>query len=100
MAWVRTAVAMISFGFSIYKFFQFEAGRGAPATRGLITPRDFAIVLIGIALVTLLAATVSHRRNVRGLTVYLGGRRSMAQLVAVLVALLGFAVLLAACYHA
>jgi putative membrane protein len=24
MAWVRTATSMISFGFSIYKFFQFE----------------------------------------------------------------------------
>ena len=27
MAWVRTATSMISFGFTIYKFFQFEAGK-------------------------------------------------------------------------
>jgi uncharacterized membrane protein YidH (DUF202 family) len=28
MAWVRTATSMISFGFSIYKFFQFEKAEG------------------------------------------------------------------------
>src|SRR4051794_10744475 len=28
MAWVRTAASLISFGFSIYKFFQFEKGEG------------------------------------------------------------------------
>ena len=26
MAWVRTATSMISFGFTIYKFFEFEKG--------------------------------------------------------------------------
>ena len=29
MAWIRTSVSMISFGFTIYKFFQFEQGRNA-----------------------------------------------------------------------
>lgn len=41
MAWVRTATSMISFGFAIYKFFQYEAGQGAPITRGLLSmPRQ------------------------------------------------------------
>ncbi len=29
MAWVRTATSLITFGFAVYKFFQFEAGRSA-----------------------------------------------------------------------
>jgi putative membrane protein len=28
MAWVRTATSLITFGFSIYKFFQFDIKRG------------------------------------------------------------------------
>ena len=31
MAWVRTATSLISFGFTIYKFFEFESGKGAIA---------------------------------------------------------------------
>ena len=31
MAWVRTATSLISFGFTIYKFFSFEAGKNLPA---------------------------------------------------------------------
>jgi putative membrane protein len=41
MAWVRTATSMISCGFTIYKFFQFEEQAKA-RPRGLLTPRDFA----------------------------------------------------------
>ena len=99
MAWVRTATSMISFAFTIYKFFQFEAGRGAPVTRGLLTPRDFALILATIGLVSLLMATVSHRRDIRGLTAHLGKRRSLAELVAGLVSLFGLAVLFSAFFR-
>lgn len=99
MAWVRTATAMISFAFTIYKFFQFEGGRGAPTTQGLFTPRDFALVLVSIALVALLMATVSHRRDTRVLTVHMGKRHSMAEMVAALIGLFGLAVLFSALFH-
>jgi hypothetical protein len=49
--------------FTIYKFFQFGAGWEAPATQGLIRPRGFAMILAGIALVTLLLAAISHRKQ-------------------------------------
>ena len=29
MAWVRTGTSLISFGFTIYKFFEFESEKGA-----------------------------------------------------------------------
>ena len=99
MAWVRTATSMISFGFTIYKFFQFEAGRGLPINRGFVTPRDFAIVMAGIGIVALLMATFARRKEIRAIAVQLGGRHSLAELVAGLVGLLGLAVLLSAIFR-
>ncbi len=99
MAWVRTATSMISFGFAIYKFFQYEAGQGAPITRGLLTPRDFALIMVGIGLLALIGATISHRRDVRAIRVHLEGRRSMAEILAALVGLFGLAVLFSAVFR-
>jgi putative membrane protein len=99
MAWVRTATSMISFAFTIFKLFQFEAQRGTPLAHGLITPRDFALILVSIALVTLFMAIISHHRQTRSIVVHLPGRRSMAELVAALVSLFGLAVLLSALFH-
>jgi putative membrane protein len=99
MAWVRTAVSMISFGFTVYKFFQFEEGRGSPATHRLLTPRDFALIMVSIGLLALLMATISHRRETQGMRIYLEGRRSMAQIVAGLVSVFGLAVLLSTIFR-
>ena len=100
MAWVRTATSMISFGFTVYKFFQFEAGQNAPVTRGLLTPRDFAMILISIGLVALSMATLAHRREIKTLTIQMGGgRRSLAELVAALISVFGILVLLSAIFR-
>jgi putative membrane protein len=99
MAWVRTATSMISFGFTIYKFFQYEAGRGIPVTHGLLSPRDFALIMVSIGLVALVLATVAHRKEIRGLSAQLPGRRSMAEIVAALVSVFGIAVLLCAVFR-
>jgi len=40
MAWARTAASMISFGFTIYKFFQFEVDKGAPIRHCVLSPRS------------------------------------------------------------
>ena len=99
MAWVRTATSMISFGFTIYKFFQFEVGKGSPVTRGILSPRDFALIMVSIGLVALLMSTISHRKEVRRLSAELHGRRSMAEVVAVLVSMFGFLVLFSALFR-
>jgi putative membrane protein len=62
MAWIRTATSLISFGFSIYKFFQIETGKGEPKDQ-LIGPREFAMMMIGIGLLSLLMATIQHRQD-------------------------------------
>jgi putative membrane protein len=78
MAWIRTATAMISFGFTIYKFFQFEAGHGTVA-HGLLTPRQFALTIVSIALVSLLVAALSDRGETRRLRVHISEKpRSLA----------------------
>ena len=54
MAWVRTATSLISFGFTIYKFFQFELKGQPPNPDRLIGARGFALIMIGTGLVALL----------------------------------------------
>jgi putative membrane protein len=64
MAWIRTASSLITFGFSIYKFFQLERGAGKdfPSAQ-VIGPRDFSMMLIVIGLLSLVTATIQHRRQ-------------------------------------
>jgi putative membrane protein len=99
MAWVRTATSMISFGFTIYKFFEFEESKHTAAKSGLLTPRDFAVMMVSIGLLSLLGATIGHRKAVRGMRAQLQGRRSLAELVAFLIALFGLLILLAAVFR-
>jgi putative membrane protein len=100
MAWVRTGTSLITFGFSVYKFFQFElAGKnvGAPP----IGTRGFALVLIGIGLLSLLLGTLEHRRDLKALRRdYPGMPASMSAAVALLIAALGLLALLAVVYRA
>ena len=58
MASVRTATSLISFGFTIYKFFEYlRESQGAP-TSGAIGPRGFGGLMIGIGIASLILATV------------------------------------------
>ena len=95
LSWVRTATSLITFGFSIYKFFQIEQGGGAPHNR-LIGPREFALAMVLIGLASLLLATWEYRHNVRRLRAqYPGQPRSLALVVAALIAVLGILALVA-----
>jgi putative membrane protein len=95
MAWIRTSTSLITFGFSIYKFFQIETPALAAERKRLIGPREFAFMLVGIGLVSLVLATLEYRQNIRTLGAeYADMRRSLAVLVASLVSLLGLVALL------
>jgi putative membrane protein len=95
MAWIRTATSLITFGFSIYKFFQIEPPRGGRENR-LIGPRGFAFMLVSIGLFSLILATLEHRQNIRTLGAEYGGKlRSLAVLVAGLISILGILALFA-----
>jgi putative membrane protein len=100
MAWVRTAASMISFGFTIYKFFDFDSGRGTKITPGLLTPRAFAVILVCIGLVSLLVATLQNRKEMRQIAPHLEVRpRSLAELVAGMMSVFGILVLLSAIFR-
>ena len=98
MAWVRTAASLISFGFTIYKFFDYlRQDQKAVEAAERFGPREFAMAMIGIGLIALVLAIVEHHRSRRVLR-EAGGevRRSLAELMALLVAGLGiFGLLLA-----
>jgi putative membrane protein len=100
MAWVRTATSLISFGFTIYKFFQFEAGRNLPVNH-LLSPRAFAMLMIGTGLAALSFSVIEHRHNMRMLQAEFGpARRSVAGLVAAIVAIMGVLAFTATLFHA
>jgi putative membrane protein len=94
MSWIRTATSLITFGFSIYKFFQIEA----PSERQqnyLIGPRECAIALVCIGLLSLVL-TLENRQNIRTLGAqYASKQRSLSVLVAALISILGVLALLA-----
>ena len=100
MAWVRTATSLISFGFSIYKFFDFlNNGKNVPSR--LVGPREFALIMIAMGLVALVFAILDHRRSREALRAAGGEvRKSLALILAALVAGLGiFAFVLAWLRH-
>lgn len=91
MAWVRTGTSMISFGFTIYKFFQDQNDRAQPAVPArLIGPREFALIMIGTGLVALFLSTIENRRSMRMLQAAYGPQPlSVAGVVAFIVSGLG-----------
>lgn len=100
MAWVRTGTSLITFGFSVYKFFQFETS-GKDSNGPFIGARGFALVLIGIGLLSLLLGTIEHRRDLRSMRQdYPGMPTSMSTVVALLMAALGALALVAVFVHA
>jgi putative membrane protein len=95
MAWVRTATSLITFGFSVYKFFQFDTKQAVHVER-LITPRIFGMTMITVGVVSLFAATVQHVTSLRQLRAQDPAvPRSIAALLAGLISILGILALLA-----
>ena len=98
LAWVRTATSLITFGFSFYKFFTFEAKGAAPT--GVIGPREFALLMIGIGLFSLLLATIQHRSERTALIAQDSEvPRSKAAMLAGVIAILGILMFGAVLFH-
>jgi len=68
LAWIRTAVALIAFGFTIYKVMDslYRAGSASmPRPQG---PRNLGLVLVATGTFSLLAATLVYRKYILLLT--------------------------------
>jgi len=70
MAWLRTAVSLIGFGFTIVQFFQRLKGMEAANGRTMRaeTPRDLGLALIATGVAALVISSFQYRRMLR----YLG----------------------------
>jgi putative membrane protein len=94
LAWVRTATSLITFGFTVYKLFEFEIP-GRTTAKQLVGPREFAIAMILIGLVLLLIAALEYWRDrIQMRKHYPDMPRSTAGLIAGLIAALGILALL------
>ena len=67
MAWLRTALSMISFGFTIYKFLQVIDEQSTVAVLRPNAPRNVGLVLTGLGTVVLVIACVQHWSYVKNL---------------------------------
>ena len=90
MAWVRTSASLISFGFTIYKFFQYLRDQNQVVRDRVFGPREFAMSLVIIGLAALVFATIQHRMEMASLRRHFAHvPYSLATLVGGLVGLLG-----------
>ncbi len=100
LAWIRTATSLITFGFTVYKFFQLELARVAPTPERLFGPRQFALLMILIGLLSLLMATLEHWRDLKELRAqYPMRNRPMATVLAALVSVLGLVAMAAVLFR-
>jgi putative membrane protein len=95
LSWVRTAISLISFGFSIPQFFRISSTR-VPERKDFIGPDEFGLLLIVIGLLALLLVTLEHRASIEALKAqypvaedYQRVPRSRASMLAALIAILG-----------
>jgi len=94
MAWVRTSLSMISFGFTIYKFFgDLKKGDLLPEGRAN-APKNFGLILVGLGTFLLIAASIQHQMILKALRVEgLTRRFSLPFTAAVAISLLGLIML-------
>jgi putative membrane protein len=101
MAWIRTSVSLISFGFSIYKFFQYLAeAENISRPYTFFGPRQFALSMIGIGVLALGLAAIDYNRTLKMLreesrTQY----RSMTGKLAAIIVCLGLGLLIIVLLH-
>ena len=67
MAWIRTSTSLISFGFTIYKFFEYLVQTNLvdrPPHR-FFGPRSFALCMISVGVTTLATAAIDYQRSLK-----------------------------------
>jgi putative membrane protein len=61
MAWIRTSLSLITFGFTIYKFFQYlHESKTMDLSRLPRGPRNLGLTLIALGTIALAAASAQH----------------------------------------
>ena len=97
MAWIRTSVSMISFGFTIYKFYQYLLESNVLAVElPHNAPRNFGVALVALGMILLAMAIVEYFLFQKKLSKEMGQKfpLSTALIASLLLSLLGIFVLL------
>jgi inner membrane protein YidH len=92
MAWIRTSLSMIGFGFTIYKFFEYlPKDLASGKVRRPEAPRNLAMTLIALGILVLVGAVWQHWHFLKeeGVTSHAKGFRSLSIVVAILIAMIG-----------
>jgi putative membrane protein len=111
MSVIRTSLSLISFGFTIYQFFQkVVANAGTPASRG---PRSFGAALVWLGVGMLVLGIGYHVQFMRGLRALRESMKaeglihgesvfptSLTLLTAIVLLLIGLAAALSMAFHA
>jgi putative membrane protein len=94
MAWIRTALSLISFGFGLERIIsaiQYSRLGDSPHVDLSVRLLSMGFILTGVA--ALAAATVQHRRDLRRIRrddfLYTGGERSIAVITALALMVIG-----------
>jgi putative membrane protein len=109
MAWIRTAASLITFGFTLFKFFEYLTDQDlvhtqerlqTHAQQHLLGARTYGMAMIVIGVVTLALATWQHRIVMKRLRAqYPEAPFSLALLLAALISGLGILALIATVYR-
>lgn len=100
MAWVRTSLSMIGFGFTIYRVFtDLTKDDVLPGTSNS-SPKNFGLLLVLLGTLLLIAASVQHHFIIKELNVPGFKKRvSLAFIAAVLIIVLGLVMLMGIFLH-
>ena len=91
MAWVRTSLSLISFGFTISKFFQtLQHEKGLPAP--VLGPRAVGILMITTGLVLMVLSDIYNRRAMVRMRGQFPAPPSLAGIASILISSLGFVI--------
>lgn len=101
MAWIRTSTTLISFGFTIYKFFQdFRKAEGFEAHQTILGARDLGIILISFGFIGLLFGLIQYRSDMKRIHAnYEKLGVNIAPIMAILMLILSLLLLLAAVFR-
>ena len=100
MAWIRTALSMIAFGFTIYKFLQAHSAQSPVPVLRPNAPRNVGLLLVGIGTFAVAVACIQHWKYVRKLSPDHAFRWDVAFIVAILIGLLGLLIFASMVYTA
>jgi putative membrane protein len=100
MAWIRTSLSMIGFGFTIYKFLK-ELAQLENSKLPDNGPRNLGLTLVGLGTVSLIVASFQHWSHMQelGRHASLRARFSLVLVVAITITFLGALVFFSMVLH-